>query len=122
MRSIIDWDIKLNYRNGLVYLTSGADRYCGLEIELNLPLNFKQAEKIINTTVSDCKADRELISENLKITIYKREVSFRKMPSLSDPNKPVWRMFLTDEHGKHPEDPACDPIYRKQLSYGHELS
>lgn len=36
MRILIDWEIKVSFQDGLVYLTEGAARYCGSEIELSL--------------------------------------------------------------------------------------
>ena len=122
MRILIDWEIKVSFQDGLVYLTEGAARYCGSEIELCLPLNFKQAKKIIDKTASDCKLRQEVISASKKFQMYHREVSFRKMHTLSDRTQDVWRMVLTDENGMFPEEPDCNPIYKKQLDETRALS
>lgn len=115
-----EWDINMYYRNGLVFFTTGASGYCGWDVELNLPLNFKQAGKILDRAVELCIAEKKILSERVKFSMYNREMSIRKFQSLVEPNQPVWRLILTDTEGRYPEDPNCELIFRKQISEDNE--
>lgn len=116
MKKVKDVSIYPLYKKGLFYRTNGIKSICGYEIELNLPLNFKQVEKIIKEVVDSCKRDNRPLSEERKVVMFGRMITFRKYYSLIDKNTSVWRMILNDANGLHPDEENCDPLFKKQLS------
>ncbi len=122
MREINDWKISIFYRNGLVFITSGADKYCGLEVELNLPLDLKQAERLIDTIVEVCREHKQALSEQKKFNAFKRPVRFKKMNSLLDTDKTIWRIVFADNNGRFPDDELCNDAYKNQCSIDNGIS
>lgn len=118
----IDWKIINIYCDGLVYLTEGAAQYCGHEIELNLSVEPNQAKELINTAVARCKHEQKMITEETIITLFTRDVTFRKMLSIYDEELYVWRMVLPDRKGRLPEELDCHPVYRKQIALNKKAS
>ena len=111
----MDWKIKNVYYEGIMYVTDGANKYCGYEIELYLSLDPVQARKLINNAVEICNKEQTQLSELTKMKLFNRQVTFRKMLSLTEEYEYVWRMVLTDDKGKLPEDPDCNPSFKNQV-------
>lgn len=121
MGILVDWKIINVYVDGLVYQTVGASQYCGYEIELNLSLDPIQAAEIINTAVALCKDEQQQLSENDSVTLYSKNVTFRKMISVYDKDQTVWRMVIPDKKNRLPEDFGCQKEYRKQVIRNKEI-
>lgn len=122
MKQINDWKLSVFYRNNLVFITNGADKYCGAELELNLPLDLKQAERLIDTIVQYCKDAEQSLSEAKKLNAFKRSVRFVKMHSLLVKDEQIWRIVFSDTKGRFPENPDCEEAYKGQLSKDNGMS
>lgn len=121
-RVLIDWGITIASSKPLVYITVGAAKHCGKEIELNLPVNHEQARLLLNTAVAFCKREKECLNSRLIIDIYSIPVTFRQTQSVNDKFGIVWRMLVPDNNGKYPYENGCSPLFRSQFENMRQLS
>lgn len=116
MKQINDWKFGVFFRNGMVFITREANKNCGAEIEINLPLDVHQAEEVISIVVEYCKKSGKQLSESTELHKFNREVQFRKRRSLLNSQNEIWRMVISDNLGRFPDDPDCEEGYKYQLS------
>lgn len=101
------------------YHTHGLDRYGSLELELNLPLEQRQAALFINLIASEIaekgkryrSGDRE--DDVFNVPFYLFETS-AVQPSRD--NDRVLRILFCDPAGKYPWEPGCASPYAEQLN------
>ncbi len=118
-----DWRMSVFMRNGAVYISNGAAKYCGLEIELNLPLDLYRARELLDIIIESCRDENKSVHEIQKLNErIKRPVRFEKMISLFDEKTLVWRIVFADSNNLFPEDPACESIYKRQLSVDNDMN
>ena len=99
--------------------THGLDRHGSLELELNLPLNPKQAMQFINLIAMDLveqgkqyqSGDRNDDVFNLPLYFYQTKPI---QPSRRDDQ--VLRVLFCDPTGKYPWEDGCQSPYAEQLN------
>jgi hypothetical protein len=98
-----------------VYITTGAAKYCGREIELNLPVTPEQARLILNSAVSQCKRKAQRIESDSKMLIYSVPVLFRQLSAMEERFGIFWRLIMSDDKGVFPDDKRCNPLFSNQI-------
>ena len=101
------------------YHTHGLNRYGSLELELNLPLEPRQAMLFINLIANEvaekgkryCSRDREDDVFNLPCYLFET-APIRP----SQDNDRVLRILFCDSAGKYPWEPECEAPYSNQLN------
>lgn len=121
-RVLVDWGVTIENANPLVYVTSGAGKHCGKEIELNLPVNHQQARLLLNAAVVKCKGRRSIISSETKMELYSIPVIFIEVISFTRDDVRVWRMILPDEKGRYPNEAGCNPLFKGQIVIPSKLN
>lgn len=107
----------------ITYITQGAAKYCGWEVELNLPIKIHQANDFLDAVVTYCKIKKEPINPNVKVKeIFGVPVVFRVMPPLIGDEPLVLRLSFPDEKGLFPEDKDCEPLFKRQMATSKKLN
>lgn len=110
------WTIRTVIGEDITYLTQGAAQYCGLEIELNLPIKQQQAVNFLRAVVSYCQyLEKPVIPDIKNKEIFGVPVMFKKMLSLADTEKVVYRLIFPDDKGLFPDDRKCHPTFKRQF-------
>lgn len=118
-----DWIIHGVFDNdnpdrGFVYHTHGLNKHDNrLELELNFPLNKKQAMQFINLI------GLELINKNIIIneeyiddcTIFNCPIHFKKVKGIYGDGEENIRIILPDPNMKFPWDEDCIEPYKSQI-------
>lgn len=115
----VDWNIHcIHGEKGFTYQSVGAEKYCGLEIELNLSVQAKMGMMILNTVVFKCIEKGEVLKENSALeevfTVPIKVVKMNPIHPGFDGQK-VYRIIVPDVNGKFPGDDGCAKEYDSQL-------
>lgn len=115
------WTIRTVIGEDITYLTKGAAQYCGLEVELNLPIKQQQAVDFLRAVVSYCQyLEKPIIPDTKVKEIFGVPVMFKKMCSLVETSKTVYRLVFPDDKGLFPDDRKCHPTFKRQLVINSE--
>lgn len=123
MKDYGQWALRSRFGEDITYVTKGAKKWVGYEIELNLPIKQHQALDFLKAVVTYCRVKEEQIQPDIEICeIFGLPVVFRLMPPILGEEDLVLRLVFPDENGKFPEDKDCAPIFRRQLKVSQQLN
>lgn len=123
MKDCGQWALRSRFGEDVTYVTHGAKKWTGFEIELNLPIKEHQALDFLKAVVTYCRVKEEPIQPNImNEEIFGLPVVFRLMPPLLGEEKLVLRLIFPDENGKYPEDRDCQPIFKRQLKISQQFN
>lgn len=102
----------------VAYHTHGLKRYGSPELELNLPLEQKQAGMYINLIAEQISKGKRYISGDKETEIFTLPFYLLETrPIFGEKNELVLRIVFPDPQVKYPWDGGCEPIYANQLSF-----
>lgn len=123
MKDYGKWSLRSRFGDDITYVSSGAKRWVGYEIELNLPIKKHEALDFFKAIVTYCRLKRECIKPGVKINeIFGLPVIFKLMPPLLGDEELVLRLVFPDENGMFPEDKECAPIFKRQLKVSQQFN
>ena len=121
MRDENEWYIKSCFVDEIIYCTEGAAEYCGLEVEITLPIKPHQAIDFLHAVVHYCQTNNAPITPDIKITeIFGVPVIFKVMTSLYNYHEVVLRLIFADKQGLFPGEPGCDSTFMLQVATTHD--
>lgn len=101
----------------IFYRTSGLDRICGLDLEINLSLDPTEARRILDCIVEVISDGFELSDglitsdlTNAPVLVQEREA---KYPNKE--NEKCYRIIFSDEKFLLPTNKKCNMIYKSQM-------
>ena len=123
---MVDWTIHgvFNKDGTVSYHTHGLNRYKSLEVEMNLPLQEKQAALFMNTIGKEIANGRKIEDGEMAERIFNLPVFFFKVKSIEH-DEEMMRVVFPDPNGlfpweKHlPSNLVCQSPYDKQISFNN---
>ncbi|MDF2879985.1 MAG: hypothetical protein K0R54_542 [Clostridiaceae bacterium] len=100
---------------GIVYHTHGLNEYDVLELELNLPLEPKQATQFINLIGLEIVNGKKFNDGDFDQTIFSCKIAFKEVTGIQGNGEENLRIIFPDKNFKFPWEEGCNEPYKSQI-------